>query len=257
MPSLIGLKSRHSTCKICSSFSDEDLNLITLDLLTSQRTWQQIMEYYNPKIKPGTKPLNVINLNSHKKHCDIARITQDDLRSRGFLATTSAEALFKLYQQKKEETISYSTILQETTRQRIGNLEHLQAMFETAVREWQQAVMVRSPADIKRTQASVISLQKEIDETLADMSRTVASHIRTEKGLADTQVVINMVNVFTNSVRTAMAELMSVLVLQEFAREPEIAKRVHKRVAEVLDRHVSPVLTGMTTQKQLTGRIAE
>ena len=71
MMSLVGLNRRHPKCKICTSFNDEILNQITLDISTQQRTWNEIIEYYNQFLPASTNPLNVVNLNSHKKHIDV------------------------------------------------------------------------------------------------------------------------------------------------------------------------------------------
>lgn len=249
MPILVGLKTRKSTCKICSSFPDDVLNKITLDLLTGSRTWEQIMQVYNPFLPPTVKPLNTINLNSHKKHSDFSRITRDDMKRYGFLATTEAEALLQLYQEQHKEKISYSAVLQETTRARIHNLSRLQEMFNERVRQWQVAIAMEKKDQVKALEVEIRSLQKQIDETLADMARTVAGHIRTEKGLSDTQVTINVVNVVQNGVQSALTELMGILMLEEFTRDPELARRIHMRVARVLDKHVSPVLVQLVPKQ--------
>jgi len=243
MSNLLGLNRRHPKCKICTSFNDEILNQITLDLSTQQRTWNEIIEYYNQFLPASTNPLNVVNLNSHKKHINFGLLALEQASARVNVRTPEEQVWFqKFYEQEFADPISYPTVLQEAVRQRIGNLSILQGMFDRVVKNWQMAVLSNKTDDMQVLELKIKELQGNIDETLGDLSKIVSQQIRTDKGLGETQIVVNVVQIVDDKLKAALTELMGILMLEEFAKEPEMARRIHRRITSVLDKYVSPVL---------------
>ena len=269
--SLIALTKKWAVCKICSSFNEEILNEITLDIVLQRRTWKEIGEYYTPMLPAGVPSINDMNIKGHKNHCDPRLIAKEVLEKEGN-PTTDAGVASKLYAQIFNEELDKNTLLNELYRERLTNLQILQTMLEDkrddSVQSQESLTNAQAVYDTEPTtenrgnllfaanvvhdlQNEIRSIIKQIDATQRDLQDIIVKEKVSEKGPGESTIYItqNYVNILQVHMRTFLDELIPVM-LREFKEDPERGKRIIGMVASAMDKHIGVALdeTKLITQ---------
>jgi len=260
---LIALTKKWGTCKICSSFDEETLNEITLDIVLQRRTYKEIGEYYSPKLPAGVPAINDMNIKGHKNHCDPRLIAREVLEKEGN-PVNDADMASRLYAEIFNEEIDKNKLLNELYRERLINLQTLQIMLDSkrdysvqvqenltnAQRIYDTDKTTENKQDLLFYANALIDVQneirgiiKQIDSTQRDLQDIIIKEKVSEKGPGENTIYItqNYVNILQVHMKTFLEELIPVM-LREFKEDPERGRRVIEMVAASMDRHIGGAL---------------
>jgi len=261
--SLVALTKKWGTCKICSSFDEDTLNEITLDIVLQRRTYKEIGEYYTPKLPAGVPAINDMNIKGHKNHCDPRLIAKEVLEKEGN-PTSDSDIASRLYAEIFNEEIDKNKLLNELYRERLINLQTLQTMlddkrdysvqvqenltnaqliYDGSKVEENRINLVYYANLLKDVQNEIKSIIKQIDTTQRDLQDIIIKEKVSEKGFGDSTIYItqNYVNILQVHMRTFLDELIPVM-LREFKEDPARGKRIISMVTGAMDRHIGIAL---------------
>jgi len=261
--SLVALTKKWGTCKICSSFDEDTLNEITLDIVLQRRTYKEIGEYYTPKLPAGVPAINDMNIKGHKNHCDPRLIAKEVLEKEGN-PTSDSDIASRLYAEIFNEEIDKNKLLNELYRERLINLQTLQTMlddkrdysvqvqenltnaqliYDGSKVEENRINLVYYANLLKDVQNEIRSVIKQIDTTQRDLQDIIIKEKVSEKGFGDSTIYItqNYVNILQVHMRTFLDELIPVM-LREFKEDPARGKRIISMVTGAMDRHIGIAL---------------
>lgn len=243
---LLGLHQRQTLCKICNAFEDNLLNQITLDILLQRKTWNEICDYYSDFLPKGVAPLNHVNLNSHRRHCDPKLIAEEYLRERGE-PVTPAEAIMRVFSEKFLEELDRKKLLTETYRARIRNLETLQTILEERIALLNTLPIGNTEKEVEDRQYvidEIRSLSKQIDVSFGSMQDVVVKELNHEKGIPSTQsnVTINFINSIQVHMQNFLQEIVPYVLMDLFKDDQEKGKAFLAHLSKTMDRHLGPAL---------------
>lgn len=223
-----GLLRVAKKCKICQS---PYINEITTALLNGDMTYREIIEKWGSTFTP---PLNVVNIHSHKKHCNPSLVAKIDSLKRDISIANLDPSVISLYQQKYDETLNKIKTVNLLYDARLRNLWELLASkknLETVPRS------ERSSLDAKALRELTIS----IDEIMKGLTKDLLNHVKIEtQGSGTINVNVLMVQNFRSGVEKFIEDFVDVLV-QEIS-DPLIRDRIKERFIEKLDERISPIL---------------
>lgn len=254
---VVGLHKKSRMCKICNAFNNDMLNKITLDILLHRRTYKEICTYYTEFLPRGIKPINEVNVNNHRKHCDPALIAEDYLKEAG-IPTEQGDTITALYGERYKERMSKVDILHELYRERISNMEFLQKLLDAKRQEYDRVYLTykENEVQLKKTMIAreIKSLIKDIDDIQGSMQNVLVKDISVENGSGSATINVynNVINVLQGSMKSFMGEMVPYLLLKVFADNPEFGKLVIKEISSMMDRNLSAVLVSSPQQNLIS-----
>jgi len=258
---LLGMLRKSNICKICSSFEDDVINQITLDLLLQRKTWQEIKSFYSPQLPRGIHPLNDVNLNSHKNHCDPKLLAESYLRDKG-VPVSAGENYMLLFSKKFLEEIDRKRLLTEIYKKRIQNLETLQNLLNIKLIELNTlpsqppdnaiAEEIKDFFDKKELLVKDIrSLTDQIDGVMNDIQSVVVRELGNEKSVVQAQQTVNItfINNVQNSMQNFLQELVPYILTDAFKDDQNAGRKFLAFLSGMMDKHIMPVIEN---PKQIT-----
>lgn len=242
----LGLMRKHALCKICCSFEDKILGEITADILLSRRSYREIREHYSPLLPAGVRPLNDVNINNHRKHSDPALLAKEILSNSGELVS-EIDMISQLYNEVFQKEMDKRKILTEVYRQRLNNLKVLQMILDEKKAELEALREARDLLSIgnkKTLQRDIRGITREIDEIQSSIQQVVLKELGADKGAGNNNIyfIQNYLGVIQGHLKGFLEEVVPYLLLEVFVDDTETGKAVVKRITQIMDKHVTPVL---------------
>ena len=243
-------------CKICKHLPIEEVARLTLDLLLFKCPKLDIIARYS-KYLNGSE-LNYVNLTVHEKHCQIEKLTEEDLRLLGLLNGT--DALFeRLFSMRFDKRMSIGDINEEIYRQRIKNLTEFQAQVEQLQVERKYFLQHEIPPTLNQTlgpQSSSGSVNFEFlirnhsdrlrtlliqkDAIESDIQKNIGAQERAKK---TNLTVINIANQtvlnIEQQIDVALDAFQSKLE-KSYPSNPELVVQVLRMLGETFDNLIEP-----------------
>lgn len=239
---------KNGLCKICCSFDDETLTEITLDILFTRLSWADIKQKYNPKLPPGVKPLNDVNLNNHRKHSDGTNVALRELVNKG-QPITEKEALIRIFEEKYRVTKNSKLVIQELFKRRLSNAQALQALLDATITEYKKVESNLNILGKATVQEHIQDLASDIDSIYLSLQDTFFKDEKASKGIPDASVMVNqvVVNNFEGSIKDFMSDVIDYL-MGEFKDNPDKGKLIVKNIAKIADKRVVPMLNKLSSK---------
>ena len=237
---------KNGLCKICCSFDDETLTEITLDILFTRLSWADIKQKYNPKLPPGVKPLNDVNLNNHRKHSDGTNVALRELVNKG-QPITEKEALIRIFEEKYRVTKNSKLVIQELFKRRLSNAQALQALLDATVSEYKKIESNLNILGKATVQEHIKDLTSDIDSIYLSLQDTFLKDEKINKGIPDTSTTLNqiVINNFEGSIKEFMSDVIDYL-MGEFKEDPNKGKLLITNIAKIADKRVAPVINKLS-----------
>lgn len=247
---LIGLSKRQSNCRVCSTFNEETLNEISIDLLLNRRTYDEILDHYNRLIPSGIKHLQAFNLTSHKRHCNPALLAKAAMQQKE-QPTTKAEVAARIYAELYNESIDKFKILDELYRERIKNLQTLQYLLNVKTNRYEAIQFTQDPIlgkEAIKLEGNIIELTSKIDNIQDSIQTAVIKENASNKGVTqnNTYITNNVINVMQDKLKVFMEEIVPYLLVDVFAEDQDKGRTVVKQIANSMDKHLAEFNTQVT-----------
>lgn len=248
---LIGLTKRNPMCKICTSFDDDTLNEITLDILLNRKTIDEIKEHYSKLLPDIVPPLSSSNINSHKRHSDPALIAEDVLRKKGEAITPGDHAAVE-YAKRFQGVFDKHETLKTLYLARINSIQFLRDILDDKKKEYaeesKKEMTLSRRSNLKRIENEIRDLTNEIDEIERDIQRIIVQEKKVEMGPGNTYINQNFVNIFEGSLKNFMNDLVPYLLYNIFHDDIDKGKEVVAQISSFMDQHLSPSLNKLNKQ---------
>lgn len=245
---VFGLTKKHSLCKICNSFSTEDLNDITLDLLLRRRTYIEIIEHYSKLLPAGTKKLNPVNLANHKRHCNPKLLAEQMLENQG-KATTPDAAAVAAFNDVFKDTLDKQELMTELYKRRVGNLELIYRELTTVLHDLEpylgrEDLTPTERVHVKGYESRIRSLTKDKDAIENSMQQVLLKDSQIEKGLSENSISItqNYVVIIQQNIQNLLQDIIPYLLEDIFSNDLSLGQEVVKVIAEKIDSHLGKYL---------------
>lgn len=249
-------------CKVCRVLSLRDVCEITLDDLFQRRTQDEISEYYQPR-SMQQRPIYDHNIRLHRKHCDVSKLTENDLRLLG-VREDFTSMLQKAYNMRFDKDMSRTELAEELYRQRLNNLYELQQQLELAKSERELLDAGVLPKRMEQTYAQMLTsgsvqpdygllsrevsanirgLVSQIDAIQSDIQKTVANAAKAQK--ANTTIV-QVVNTSLTDVETQLTGMLKDVRLSLdvlLPDHPSMVYSVMRTIVESINRTVHPIIS--------------
>jgi hypothetical protein len=223
IPGLLRVSKR---CKICQS---PHISEITEALLNGM-TYSKIVEKWGSTFTP---PLNIVNIHSHKQHCNPSRVAKIDATQREFSLVGLEPSVVALYQQKYDETLNKIKTVNLLYDARLRNLWELLATKKNLEKI---PASERSSLDNKTLKELTVS----IDEIMKGLTKNLLDHVKIDQGPGVVNVNVMMIQTFKSGIEKFIEDFVDVLV-QEIS-DPLVRDRIKERFVEKLDERISPML---------------
>lgn len=249
---LIGMTRRSSMCKICLCLDDDKLNELTLDVLYSRRTYEEIKNYYNQFMPKDfdVNPITLSNIHSHKRHSDISLIAEETLREKN-KAVTEGDHAAVLFAERFNEVINKNKVLHSLYKSRINSIQFLTELMDDKKSEFNE---VKSSNDVvlksrKRIlEKEIRDLIKQVDDIETSIQQTILQDIKVEKGPGNTYINQNFINILEGNMKEFMNEFIPYLLHTVFQNDIDKGKEVVAFMSNSLDKHLGPALKKVENQ---------
>jgi hypothetical protein len=256
---IVGLKKKSSNCKICTAFDDEVLKQITYDILSRKKTWIKICKEYTPLLPDGVKPLNEVNINSHRKHCDPSLYAQYLLATSGELFS-EGDLISQLYAERFKKEIDKKRVLKEVYRERINNLHSLDKILRRKKNQCEKLLFnddAISKNKVTVLEREIVSLIKTIDTMHGDLQNVLIRETSVDKGIGEgSNVSIHQTFVVNlqDHLKGYLEEIIPYLMMDVFGKTPDLGKKVINYITRSMDKHLTPALQNAKLLSESQGR---
>jgi hypothetical protein len=221
---------KQSSCKICSSFDDEDFYDITMDVVFGRRSWVNIQEYYTKKLPAGVKPINPVNLARHKKHAMPQAMANYYLEATG--DRVDAQTFIDKYKEIFRKKLETNDLAVELNMEQLQSCRELEEMYDVRAKRFDEYIKEHGDIvpyeEFVSMQDALVKLKISIAKTKTAVQKIVNDMSSSTKDVTTTSNTIvfynNFISSFENDLRQTSRQIAAYIVTDLMKDEPERAK---------------------------------